>query len=574
MRYIYHFVTSNPSDGELAFEKLALFCGIEIRRVCISENRIQKNFCIRSLEDVVISISNGTLQLLEESSSLNEFLKEAGTAISGIFCYDLHSRNGESIPFTSDIHIQSFQQRALNSLVECRFESSSNEVWSVLANIDFKAKPDPTNKHFAIRRTDAVTTILTREGKSIFLKYRNKEGPTFYFTCAGPLIDLDLDSFNDSSPSILAPYYIPAMIFLREVFEGSSWTPGSKQACFLVDDPYLHSRYGFFEPEKIVKSTAKGNFCLNVAFIPWNYFRSKKKIVSLFKRNTKSLSISFHGCDHTRGEFSNSSKPFLQYKSRLAKKRMNQHEEKTGIKTNNVMVFPQGLFSSEAMDILRIEGFLGAINSTIFDRKKETKLKFSDSLTPATHKHNGLPLFSRNYPEEYFSGSLNLFLGKPAFFVEHHNYFNDNNRRFDEFINTFNSHHSDLLWQDPESCCNHTYEYKRTGKDQYCIKFYTTCFKFRNQFAQRATFNFVSPLIEFYRNPSISVDNHIYQFGSEDEKMVTLAPGECITIQIVTNENIDFDPEYKSNIIEKLKIAIRRLLCDFRDNYFCKIRKK
>ena len=58
------------------------------------------------------------------------------------------------------------------------------------------------------------------------------------------------------------------------------------------------------------------------------------------------FSVSIHGCDHTAGEFGTTSLEVLQRPAELAQSRMRNHQARTGIQHDSVMVFPQGVFSS------------------------------------------------------------------------------------------------------------------------------------------------------------------------------------------------------------------------------------
>src|SRR5690242_8428366 len=110
----------------------------------------------------------------------------------------------------------------------------------------------------------------------------------------------------------------------------------------------------------------KRKFSTSIAFIPWNFKRSDRSVAELFAANPGSLSLCVHGCDHTRGEFGGNDCDTLESKSRQALARMRMHRTRSGLGFDEVMVFPQGIFSTAAMKALKRSGFLAAVNSTAY----------------------------------------------------------------------------------------------------------------------------------------------------------------------------------------------------------------
>ena len=61
-------------------------------------------------------------------------------------------------------------------------------------------------------------------------------------------------------------------------------------------------------------------------------------------------------------------------------------------------------------------------------------LKVGDFLRPAVTRYNGFPIFQRRYPRRLFDFAFDLFLGKPALVVEHHDYFSNGCGKLEEFV--------------------------------------------------------------------------------------------------------------------------------------------
>src|SRR5439155_1148563 len=146
---------------------------------------------------------------------------------------------------------------------------------------------------------------------------------------------------------------VPLVMYLRFAFSEAISSPPENGACLIVDDPVLRPRYGFFNFQQIVALRREHHFTCNVAFIPWNWRRSRASVVELFKQYSDGLSLCIHGCDHTAREFGTRSTETLNAQTKLAIQRMERHHRLTGLRHEQLMVFPQGIFSGEALVVLK-----------------------------------------------------------------------------------------------------------------------------------------------------------------------------------------------------------------------------
>ena len=67
-----------------------------------------------------------------------------------------------------------------------------------------------------------------------------------------------------------------------------------------------------------------------------------------------------HGCDHTKGEFESIDYREIDYNVKQATKRMTSHEDTTGLSFDKVMVFPQEVFSTNSMRVLKSNNYVAA----------------------------------------------------------------------------------------------------------------------------------------------------------------------------------------------------------------------
>ena len=185
------------------------------------------------------------------------------------------------------------------------------------------------------------------------------------------------------------------VLYIKWAFAETCWNAPQANACLVIDDPVLKSTHGFVDFQQLLSLMKRHNFSTNVAFIPWNWRRSAPEVVQLFRENPAHYSLSVHGCDHTRGEFGSSDRQRLYWKTQQAIERMTQHQSITGISHDRVMVFPQGIFSEAAMDVLRRTGLIASVNNDVISADPHPRaITVSDVWDIAVMRYS-FPLFTR-----------------------------------------------------------------------------------------------------------------------------------------------------------------------------------
>ena len=81
------------------------------------------------------------------------------------------------------------------------------------------------------------------------------------------------------------PPILPVYIFLKESFGERCWHRDNNQANLTIDDPWLREPYGNLSYSSLLKEMNENNFHTTIAFVPWNYDRSEKEVVELFRNN-------------------------------------------------------------------------------------------------------------------------------------------------------------------------------------------------------------------------------------------------------------------------------------------------
>lgn len=282
----------------------------------------------------------------------------------------------------------------------------------------------PSNDSVMRRQAEANLEEIITIGEFPYCAKLTREHSTVFFIAGRNTVDLSMNVAKKP----LVEYFsqlVPLIIFLREAFAESCWKPSGNHATLIVDDPLLWARYGCLRFDQLLELMDSHNFHTSIAFIPHNYNRSSPKVAKMFRERSDRLSICFHGNDHTRSEFATSDERLLDAMLKSARSRMEQHYITTGIAADNVMVFPRGEFSREAMTALSDNSFSAAINSGPTPVGESPTVPLSELLKPAVTTFGDCPLFLRQYSRniKLHDIAFNFFVGKPLFIVEHHQTF-------------------------------------------------------------------------------------------------------------------------------------------------------
>jgi hypothetical protein len=285
----------------------------------------------------------------------------------------------------------------------------------------------------------------------------------------------DIDDRFDRLITVRESFYplIPILMFIKHALSGVVWSNPQPTACFIIDDPRLIPRYGFLDYERLLSEMDAHDFTTTIAFIPWNHQRSSRSISRIFVERPERFSLCIHGCDHTHREFGAVDLVDLGKRTDLARARMQQHQNRTGIPYADVMVFPQGAFSTDSMRVLRSRNYLAAVNSGLVQDSRGVKLR--ELLGPAVMSYENFALFTRRYPSAGIENfALDLFLGKPCLIVEHHEYFRNGYEAIGDFVDELTGLDANLKWAGLGDVLRSTVRIKRTSSQQSQVQMYAS----------------------------------------------------------------------------------------------------
>jgi hypothetical protein len=570
----------DPKCSDLHLIKLAIFAGIPVRGVPLAATADgQRREILQIMRQAgCVAANASTLRQCLSQSSLVDMLQSMEIESARklfVYGFDSQDRDSELVRALSDgafDAVRPLDGRADQYCVSGKYrpfcqEFSGLSFGPVARENDLVFDGAPKQERIA----DCI-----RIGDRPFLA--GVQSGAVQVTLAGTreILDIDAPVAPGVRPLEWFSRLLPVLMFLRHTFGDRCWQPGKKLACFIVDDPLLHDRHGFLEYDTLLAAMEREDFATNLAFIPWNYGRSHPRVAELFRKHPRRLSLSIHGCDHTKGEFGDTAAAPLLSKARASRVRMAKHRELTGVPFDNVMVFPQGVFSTAALRTMKQAGFLAAVNSTPFpvDDPPE-KLRVRDLLSPAVTRHSSLPLFIRHYPTRLADFALDLFLGKPALMVEHHDYFRHGYRQLEAFAAQINHLSDAIYWCGLEEIARNSFLWRTDAAEIVHVLLFCDQSIVTNNWPTPRLFKFSKSLDRDQLKPPAVAANGEYVTTVTSESEVcferTLQPGEQVAIELAGSEGALSGGLRFGSAWYRAKVFARRRLCELRDNYVCRI---
>jgi hypothetical protein len=225
---------------------------------------------------------------------------------------------------------------------------------------------------------------------------------------------------NHDIRSCLLSLATPLMV-LKNLLHDRGWKAAHHYANLIIDDPPLSLRYGFIDFPRVYQLAGEHHASFTLAYIPYNFRRGGKRARDFFRNASDRIRLCVHGCYHAKSEFGVSDIDRLVSLSLIASERMRSFSERTGIPHSSIMVFPQGVFSSNSLKVLNLLGFEAAVNTELRDVSQEpVRVMVKDLLQPAVTSFDGFPLFLRRKISDGIENcAFDLLMGKPCLIVAH-----------------------------------------------------------------------------------------------------------------------------------------------------------
>lgn len=559
--------------AEQGFAEICDFAGAQTTRLRLSTNTLQRK---DDVSDRVLAISARSLrEVWRHVPRAKDWCHEFFAGLSHIHVFGL-SGDPEDEKILEAIVCQDLR---LSPVASDRtgyyvFGNGHASMWECLSDLSFEVGRGNDAELVGFEAVAGSVAILSTGNLAVFLQTRAVVGADLYLSTLNPQQGFEAPvTFTESVIDFL-PGVLPSLIFLREALGWKVWQPGAASASLIVDDPFLRRRYGFFDYYHLMQVCDREPFVTNIAFIPWNHRRSRAEVVRLYRDNANRLHLCVHGCDHTRAEFGSTDEPFMRSKALRALGRMSEHEARTGLPYQRLMVFPQGVFSSVAMKALADCGFLAAVNTTGCAVDDETRVTIRDLMEVAIERYHGLPLFTRHYPREPIEFAVDFFLGKPAFLVEHHQYFRDGGAALERFVNRLRTIKPDLEWRSAADCCARAHVTRERSEDEWEVRYFTDRFLFENTSARSRSYTFVRAGAGSSESAKVLLNGRPTSVDRIPEGLSVvhrLAPGEQVALAVERPRLETLDQNHAPRMVEQVKCAARRILSEVRDDLLSRL---
>jgi hypothetical protein len=448
--------------------------------------------------------------------------------------------------------------------------SNHQDITGALTDVTIRAESTgcPLMLHIPTS-ADAGNRIVSGVNGDL-LRFVDLNAVRFYLSAAHEVIDLDSGAASKFDVRKHAAT-VPLVLYLQQAFQEVRWLPSEIGACVVIDDPPLWTRYGFVSLEALSRSVREHEFAATMAFIPWNWDRTEPDAIATFRDNPGRMSICMHGCDHTAAEFATRDADLLNKRIKIAKSRMHCLTQRTGLPSDPVMVFPQGNFSVEAGRALKLNGLMAAVNTEVSPRDGTGRTtSIAETWNMAISTFGTFPLFPRRYMSDGIENfAFDSFLGKPCIIASHHDDFRDNGRAVLDFVATLNGLRTKLTWRPIGDLVRRGYKVRRNATGEIAIQMFGSELHIESRLGKAALGTICKAENDADSVNAVMLDHELAAYSSDTRELHITADLTLGKHRIVTVTYADVLPAEPpaGSAAYRLKVATRRALSEFRDNY-------
>ncbi|MBV9241128.1 MAG: hypothetical protein JO314_03885 [Acidobacteria bacterium] len=449
------------------------------------------------------------------------------------------------------------------------FTGDFPDMCGPMSTLRFTLEPGAADAAFAMHHGSDLKSIVAAPEGQLFVE-SVYSGVRFFADSSLAMVDIRERAPTHFDVKKRFTGAVPVVLYLKWSFRDICWASPETAACLIIDDPLLKPRYGHLDFGDLLQLSDKRMFTTTIAFIPWNWQRTNPDTVATIQQNNERLSICVHGCDHTRGEFAVHSADLLDQKLKTARHRMQSLSKETGLDYDNVMVFPQGAFSTEAVSALKQNGFVAAVNTNVTPTDgtaNETTL--ADLWSVAIMRYGTFPIFTRRYIDHGIENfAFDAILGKPCFIVGHHELFRDEASKFTEFLRQLTKLQLQLSWRTLGQAICRSYGVRREN-ETISVKMFAEqlCMENSGTMTQRVRFLKQEPQIALLKVITVNQDIVAYDYRDGYVRWVIDIPaGGTAKVRCEYHEQTDVLPS-PGSFRYRLAVAVRRYLSELRDNY-------
>jgi len=379
-------------------------------------------------------------------------------------------------------------------------------------------------------------------------------------------------------PPAFSQWVAPYFMYLRAAAGDEAWHSPGHYANLTVDDPWLIEPYGHLSYTGLLAEMNKHNFHTTVAFIPWNFDRSRSDAVSIIRAHPERFSICLHGDDHNRAEFTRPSADEKLSESRLredtfkvrqALARMDEFSRLTGIPYDRVWIFPYSIGPEPVLSILKQNGLLATVNPRIVPQGLAPPADPLFQFRNVTLSYANFPAIRRfgaaqTLPTSFLA--IQSFLGNPILLYFHQDFFASGSGAFDSYADKINHRNPNTVWTSLGEISRHAYLMRLRDDGQYDVRAYSSDLLISNPDPQTHTFNVEKEESFHPALDAILVDGQPLPYKASRGllTMKVVIPGHDtrhIQVKYVIPQNAEHVDISKSD----LQSSLLRHISDFRD---------
>jgi hypothetical protein len=442
-----------------------------------------------------------------------------------------------------------------------------------MSGLSVPVMPTKTDQVFDLHGQRDIHHIISTHDGDTFVRVLF-QGVPFYLNASRKTIAVHSPTREFFDVKKFFASAVPITMYLRWAFAEVCWKGSETTACLIVDDPLLRPQHGFLDFRRALELMDEHNFTMSLAFIPWNWRRTHPDVVKLFQQRSDRFSLSIHGCDHIAGEFATRSLAELNARTKIASQRMESLCERTSLQHDRIMIFPQGAFSAESGRVLKLNGFVAAVNTEVApsaDSPNETEI--ADLWQVAITKYGTFPLFTRRYCVHGIENfAFDALLGKPCLIVAHHDEFKADSRNLIECIDRLNSLQGNLFWRSLGDAISRSFRVHTGPNGTRMLQMYGNRAHVENPSDEPRTIEFIKEEDDpdLLRAVIVNQQTAAWSFQGRFLRVsVTIPSRGCAELQTVYIDSLG-QGSYPKDIRYKLKTGLRRYLCEARDNYVAK----
>jgi hypothetical protein len=501
-----------------------------------------------------------------DSGALPAWLASAASVfVYGFQLTDACRRLLRQVTGDSEAEIRSLE--ALPRIVSVA--SDLPELCGPMSGIEMQLAPGTMGSALSIRSGSEFKSIISGSEGHLFAGFVHA-GVPFFADASQSIVRIRERSSTCFDVRKSFAGAVPLVMYLKWQFRDTCWMAQGTSACLIIDDPLLRPRYGWLKIRELLQLIDKHTFTTTIAFIPWNWRRTNSDTVATLQQNSEKLSVCVHGCDHTGGEFAARAADLLDRRLKTARSRMASLRASTGLRHDQVMVFPQGKFSPEVGVALKGNGFVAAVNTEVAPTGNGPDVTtIADLWSIANIRYGSFPIFSRRYIAHGIENfAFDGLLGKPCFIVGHHDVFREHANELTKFVRSLNSLNWRLCWRTLGDAVRRSYAVQRRD-GQIRVKIFAEEIVIENNehVSRQITVLKEEPDIGSVKGVTVNHEAVGYDhLNGNLQFVIDVPPKSMAEIRCTYHERAN--PSTMSEPISyRVKVAARRYFSELRDNY-------